>query len=202
MELVLPSAVGEFLPHYTGWRLVEFLDPQTVWQYLWPLLVHWQERQLSRIVTCESPSHMTHTRAAGGMSSVWYRKRNCLLFRLVDDKKKEPKSSIRVHQQLQSHMNTYKSSFPQSASLGCGTWRTLHTFILSRLLITGERHASCDWILSPTQGCSDSPCVSLLNHTKQMKKHFLANEQGKQRERKRERLGERKNRTRNTVSGE
>lgn len=123
---------------------------------------------------------MTHTRAAGGMSSVWYRKCNCLLFQLVDDKKKEPKSSIRVHQQLQSHMNTYKSSFPQSASQVCGTWRTLHTFILSRLLITGERHASCDWILSPTQGCSDSPCVSLLNHTKQMKKHFLANEQGKQ----------------------
>lgn len=94
---------------------------------------------------------MTHTEEAGGMScGRWCQLCNCLWFQLIDDRKV-------INQQLQNHMNIYKLPCPQSASPGCGTQQTLHTFILSRLLIMGERHTSCDWILSLTQGCSDSP---------------------------------------------
>lgn len=103
------------------------------------------------------------------------------------------KSSIHAHQQLHSHMNIYKLSFSQSASQGCGTWQTLHTFILSRLLIMGERHTSCDWILSLTQGCTDLPASpSSITQNKWRSISRQMNKEKKEREREREGLGEKK----------
>ena len=191
----LPLAAAGFMPHYSCLQRMEIGwvpgSSASVWQHLWPLLVLWKECQLSWIITCESPSRMTHT----GEES-WGRKCqlcNCVWFQLTGDR--EDKCSIHVQQQLQSHMNIYKLSFPQSASQGCGTWQTLHTFILSRLLIMGERHTSCDWIPSLTQGCADSAASPSSITQNKWRSISSQTNTGKNRENVRKTVRERKPRT-------
>lgn len=83
-------------------------------------------------------------------------------------------------------------------SQGRGTWQTLHTFISSRLLIMGDGHTSCDWILSLTHGCTDSPAAP--SSIRQNKWRSISSQMNKEnREREKERLGERENKTRNAV---
>lgn len=61
------------------------------------------------------------------------------------------------HQQLQGYTNIYKLSFSQSASQGCCTWQTLHTFIFHICSLWRNDTPAVTGFRSLTQGHIDSP---------------------------------------------